>query len=149
MPIRADASEEKVYTSCLLDRSFVGSTFGFEVWSITVEDVDVLPLDVDMIEEVLPHEGMVALGVIFGDADILVHVERDDMLEGHTPGLIGCHQSSIHAHRRRTRRQTEDERLLSSRLGRLDLADDVVRCPLRDTRVVGLDDKTHTISWFS
>jgi hypothetical protein len=39
-------------------------------------------VDVHMREEVLPHEGVVGFGVVARDADVLVHVERDDMFEG-------------------------------------------------------------------
>ena len=40
---------------------------------------------------------MIALGVVLGDADILVHVEGDDVLEGDLAGLVGLHQLLIHA----------------------------------------------------
>ena len=32
-------------------------------------------------EEFAEHEGVVGLGVVFGELDVLVHVERHDMLE--------------------------------------------------------------------
>ena len=35
-----------------------------------------------MIEKVVPHERMVTFGMVFGQADILIHIESDDILEG-------------------------------------------------------------------
>jgi hypothetical protein len=33
-------------------------------------------------EEVFPHEGVVRLWVVAGDADVFVHVEGDDIFKG-------------------------------------------------------------------
>ena len=43
-----------------------------QVWSISVQDVDVLGRDVDMREEVLVHEAVVGLRMFTGQADIFV-----------------------------------------------------------------------------
>ena len=50
-----------------------------------------------MAEEVVPHEAMVALGMILGEVHILVHVERNDVLERHLTGLVQGDQLSVHA----------------------------------------------------
>lgn len=49
----------------------------------------VLGVDVDVGEEVGPHEGMVALWVVAGEADVLVHVEGDDVFERDLGVLAG------------------------------------------------------------
>ena len=49
--------------------------------------MDILSGFVDLVEQILVHEGMVALGVVLGKAYILVHIERDDVLEGNLSGL--------------------------------------------------------------
>ena len=53
-----------------------------EVWCIPVQDVHIGRVNVNVVEEVLEHVGVVALGVVPGDAHILVHVKCDNMLEG-------------------------------------------------------------------
>ena len=88
MSVRPDAAEEQVDSACFTDTFFVTGTFGFEVFGITVEDVHVLLLNIDMAEEVLLHERMVALRMIFGDTHIFVHVERNHVLERDLPILI-------------------------------------------------------------
>jgi len=97
MTIRTDTTQEEVDTTYGEDRFLVGSALGLEVGGITVEDVYVLLLDVDVAEEVLPHEGVVALGMILGDTYVLIHIEGDDVLKGYAPGLMSCHQGTIHA----------------------------------------------------
>jgi hypothetical protein len=38
-------------------------------------------VDVDVGEEVLPHERMIRFGVVTGNADVFVHVEGDNVLK--------------------------------------------------------------------
>jgi hypothetical protein len=42
---------------------------------------------------------MIALGVILGDSNILVHVEGLDILEADLAGLVGLHQLAVQAER--------------------------------------------------
>ena len=140
MPVGTDTAEEEVDTTSGEDRFLVGSALGLEVGGITIEDVYVLLLDVDVAEEVLPHKGVVALGMILGDTYVLIHVEGDDVLEGYTPGLMSSHQGTIHAEGRGACGQTKYEGLSSRRSGSIDLLDYIVRCPLGDAHIVGLDD---------
>ena len=81
MAVLADAGQEEVDSAGGLDGIFVGDALGFEVGGIAVQDVDIGRVDIDVGEEVLPHEGVVGLGVIARNAHILVHVESYDMLE--------------------------------------------------------------------
>jgi hypothetical protein len=98
--ILTHAGQEQVDTAGSLNFGFVLDALGLEVGGIPVEDVDIAGVDVDMGEEVLPHEGVVALGVVSRNANVLVlhgmselrslhggrigpayHVEGDDILE--------------------------------------------------------------------
>ena len=81
--------------------------------------------------------------MILRDADVFVHIEGDDVLEGDTASLMSSHECTVHTEGRRARRETEDEGLSSGRLSCLNLLDDIVCCPLGNPHVVGLDDKTH------
>ena len=93
MAVFADSAEEEVDAARLLDGPLVCQAFGPEVGSVAVEDMDVLPGLVYAREQVLEHEGMVALGMALGKADILVHVEGDDVLEGNL--ACGAHACKL------------------------------------------------------
>lgn len=79
--VLADASKEQVNAASLLNGVFIGNALGLQVGRIAVENVDVGRVDVYVGEEVLPHEGVVGLGMVAGDAHVLIHVEGDDILE--------------------------------------------------------------------
>lgn len=83
--ILADASKEQVNAAGELNGVLVCNALGLEVDGVAVEDMDVGGVDVDMGEEVLPHEGVIGLGVIARDPDVLVHVEGHDMFKGDLP----------------------------------------------------------------
>ena len=79
--VRTDTAHEEVNTTSFCNHFLVVVALGDEVRSVTIEDVHVLWLDVDVVEEVVPHEAVVAFWVINRQFHILVHVERDDVLE--------------------------------------------------------------------
>lgn len=59
--VLADAGEEEVDAADALDGVLVGDALGLEAGGVAVEDVDVVGVDVDVGEEVFPHEGVVRL----------------------------------------------------------------------------------------
>lgn len=100
MPIWTNASEEKLDTSSSFDLLLVCDTLGFQIRRITVQDVDVRWIYINVREKVLVHEGMVRFWVLAWQAHVLVlsnvcqhgdpvayavqvthHVERDHILE--------------------------------------------------------------------
>ena len=80
--VLADAREEEVDAADALDGVFVGDALGLEAGGVAVENVHVGRVDVYVGEEVFPHEGVVRLWVVAGDADVFVHVEGDDIFKG-------------------------------------------------------------------
>ena len=110
-----------------------------QVLSIAIEDMDILFLDVDVAEEVVPHEAMVALRMILGEVHILVHVERDDVLERQLASLVQGYQLSIHPQRRTSRWTAELKGLISRRLCFVDTLGYIVCSPLRHLFVVGFN----------
>ena len=72
MAVRANAAEEQLDATDSLDLVLIVLSLGLEVGCISVEDVDVVWLDVDMGEEVLVHEAVVAFGMVTRDANILI-----------------------------------------------------------------------------
>lgn len=81
MAVLADASKEQVDATGLLNGIFVGDALSLQVGRIAVENVDIGRVDVYVGEEVLPHEGVVRLGMVAGDAHVLIHIESDDILK--------------------------------------------------------------------
>ena len=63
------------------DHKFV---LGLPTGSSPIKDMYVLLRAVDVVEEVVGHERVVALGVLLRQTDILVHVESENVLERHT-----------------------------------------------------------------
>lgn len=81
VPVLSDASQEELDSADGLDRRLVPRAFGYEIWRVSVENVDLRRGDVDMREELAEHEGMVGLRVVLRQPDIFVHVKGDDMFE--------------------------------------------------------------------
>ena len=98
--VRTDAAHEEVDTACSLDGSLVLSAFCSEVSGVAIQDVDVFLLDVDVREEVVPHEAMVAFGVLFRQSDILVHIESDDVCKRNLAGLVHLDEMLVESERR-------------------------------------------------
>ena len=70
--ILAYAGQEEVDAACRLDLGLVRDALGLEVGGVAVEDVDIARVNVYVREEVLPHEGVVALWVVPRDPDVFV-----------------------------------------------------------------------------
>ena len=64
-----------------------------------VRDVHVLAFDVHVLEEVLPHVAVVAVGVVERDRVVLVEIERDNAREIDVAGLMTADELPINAER--------------------------------------------------
>ena len=53
-----------------------------------------------MIEEIVPHERVVAFGVLAGDVDVFVHIESYDVGEADFAGLVEFDKLFVHSERR-------------------------------------------------
>ena len=78
--------------------------FSFQILCHTIEDVHILSGDVDVVEEVIVHKVPVALVVFTGQADILVHIEGNNILKGYFASLILLNQALVNTQRGRTGR---------------------------------------------
>lgn len=96
MSVRAYATHEQIDATSCDDGFLIVLALFLQILGIAVEDMDILSLDVDMAEEIGPHEGVVALRMILGEVDILVHIERDDILERHLTGFVQGNELSVH-----------------------------------------------------
>jgi hypothetical protein len=70
--VGSDATEEEVNSAVGFDCCFVGYAFGFEIWCVAVQDVDVFWVDVDVGEEMIVHECVVGFGVLAGDPNVFI-----------------------------------------------------------------------------
>ena len=106
--------------------------------------MNVLLLYVNMIEEVIPHKRVVRFWVTFWQVDILVHVERDDILERNFASLVLPYQFLIQAQGRGPRRTSQLERLLWSWLCLFDSVSNIVSRPFREGVIIWFDNYSHT-----
>lgn len=72
MSIWPNATEKQIDSTSTLDLGFVFNTFGFKVGSVAVQDIDIGWVNINMREEVLVHECVVALGMFAWDSDVFV-----------------------------------------------------------------------------
>ena len=130
MAIGTNAAHEEVDATCCLYGFLVVLALGLQVLGIAIEDMDILFLNVDVAEEIVPHEGVVTFGMIFGEVHVLVHIERDDALEGHLAGLVQGNQFTVHAEGGTACGAAEFEGLVCRRLGFVDTLGYIVCSPL-------------------
>lgn len=169
MAVLANASKEKVNAAYSLDGVLIGDALGLEVGRIAIEDVHVGWVDVDVREEVLPHERVVRLRVVAGDADVLIHVESDDIFKGdlikqgrlsvccdferkskgqkekktYLASLVLLDKHLVNTQRTGASGQTQDEGVVSGWVESLDAVDDVVCHIGAGSSVVVADDQSH------
>ena len=139
--INAGAAEEQVDAAIRSDLRFVTSAFGFQISRHAVENVHVFRRDVDVVKEVVMHEEPVALMMGLRQADVFVHVERDNVLEADFASLVVLDEACIDAEGGGTGGEAEDERLVA--LVVVDGGHDMVGCPFAHLVVVLLDDDLH------
>jgi len=72
MSIWSNSAEKQINSTCSFDSSFVLDTFGLEIRGIAIQDVNVGRMDVDMREEVLVHEGVVAFRMLAGNTNVFI-----------------------------------------------------------------------------
>ena len=109
VPRTADTQKLEIQAAVRLDLHVVVGTvlFQFVQRHIAVRDVDVFGQDVDMVEQMLVHEGPVALGIVAGQAVVLVQVERYHPGKGQAFLLVHADQLRIHPHGRTSRSQAQ------------------------------------------
>ena len=111
------------------DRDTLLGAFGFEVGSVSVEDIHIFARDVDVAEEIIPHKAVIAFGMIFGEADIFVHIECHHIAERHLAFFIEFDKAAVHAKRRRAGGTAENERFLGCRGCGIDARCNIVAGP--------------------
>lgn len=90
-------SDKEFNPSCSLDLLLKGVALSLQVCRIPIQNVGVFGVDVNVLEEIIPHEGVVALWVLSRKTHILVHVEGFHIFEGQVPILIVLNQLLVAA----------------------------------------------------
>jgi len=147
MSVRTYATHEEVYTTGILDHLLVVCTLCHKVLGIAIEDMDVLWLDVDMVEEVVPHKAVVALGMVDIEANILVHVEGDDVLERQHTAFVELRKVLVKSQWRTTGRASEDKRTLLRGVKVDDSLGHIIRSPNRHLVVIFCNNYSHMIDF--
>ena len=127
----------------ILDPLFVTRTLGCEVIGVAVEDIHVLFADVYVAEEVIPHEAVITLRVLFRQVHILVHIKGDHIAERHLSCFVQFNQGFVHAKRRTTGRETEHKRLALFRAKLINFFCYIVRSPLTQQVIRRFNNYSH------
>ena len=81
--VRTNTTHKQVDTTVRLDFFFVTGTFSIQVSSIPRSGYRYSPgFDVDMAEEVIPHERVGFPRMFFGQTHILIHIKSNHVLKG-------------------------------------------------------------------
>ena len=147
MAVHADAAQKEGDAAVGGDLFFIAGALSLRIVRHAVENVDVFRLHVcEMVEKVVVHEVPVALVMLLGQAQILVHIERDHVGKGQLPRPVLPDKLLINADGRRAGGQAEDKGTVLP--VRLDPGGDIVRRPLAHLPVILLNHYTHSVSLF-
>lgn len=99
MSVGTHTAHEEVNTSVAVDFLLEAAAFGLKVGGVAVEDVDVFAGNVDVVEEIVPHEAVVALRMVLGKTHIFIHIEGDDVAKRHIPFLVKLDELAVEPER--------------------------------------------------
>lgn len=97
VPIRPNATQKQLDASCTSDLLFICNALLFQIFSITIQNVDIRGIDIYVAEEMLVHEAVVRLRVFALYAHVLVHVEGDDISKGDFALFVRVDQILVNA----------------------------------------------------
>ena len=140
VPGLPDAQDLEVDATDLRDRPLVLRSVRFHLGSrdVPARDVHPLGIDVHVLEQVLPHEPVVAVEALRGHRVVLVQVEGDHLGEIEALVAMEADQLAVDPHRSRSGGQTQDGRAALGAAG----ADDLGHAARHEPRqvVIGLLD---------
>ena len=97
MSVGTDSTDEEVDASCFLNHLLVVGALCHQVFSVSIQDVHIILIDIDMVEKVTGHKRVIALRMVFCKSYILVHIKGNHILKRDTSFLICFHQTSVHS----------------------------------------------------
>ena len=144
MPVDAATAHEQVDAAVGCDLILVALALRLGIRCQTVEDIDILRRDVNMVKEILVHKVPVALVVLARQTDVLVHIEGDDVLKGHLARFIHLNEVAVYTERRGAGRQTQHEGAVALMV--VDRVRDMLRRPGTHFLIVVLNNQFHSLS---
>jgi len=145
MAVGTYTAEEQFDTPVRCYFGFIAGAFFFGVGSVAVEYIHVFRANIDVGEEIAPHERMVTLFVVFGQIAIFVHVESHDITERNDTFTVQFYQMFIHAQRRRPCGKTQYERFILCRLELIDARYHIISGPTRNCIIGWFDNQSHDL----
>ena len=145
MAVGTYTAEEQFDTPVRCYFGFIAGAFFFGVGSVAVEYIHVFRANIDVGEEIAPHERMVTLFVVFGQIAIFVHVESHDITERNDTFTVQFYQMFIHAQRRRPCGKTQYERFILCRFELIDARYHIISGPTRNGIIGWFDNQSHDL----
>ncbi len=110
MPRLANAEELNVYPPSLANGFLVAKRLQRQLLAryVSSRDPNVVRLNVDVVEQILPHEAVIRMNAVRGHRIVLVQIERDDVPEAETLFAVHADELPIHADRRRSGSKSEN-----------------------------------------
>jgi hypothetical protein len=118
MPVAADPQQHQVEAANRGDPALVAAGFPTHVARVPVQELDPIGRKVDAVEQVAPHEGMVALRVARAQTGELIEIERRRAAEVGTALLVQPHELAVERNRCAAGRQSQHERWPRSKRAR-------------------------------
>ena len=84
----ANPTKKEHDTSVVFDFLLIASALSYQILGIAVKNIHILFADINVREEILPHESMVTLRVILWNTHIFIHVESNYIAETNLALLI-------------------------------------------------------------
>ncbi|MPN32608.1 hypothetical protein SDC9_180088 [bioreactor metagenome] len=107
VPGAADAEQLQVDPPQVVDQPVVVGADSVAVHRHAVRDMNVSGQDIDMVEKVLPHVTVVALGVLGRQGAVLVQINAAHSRKVHVAFVVPVNQLPVNAQGRRSRRQSQ------------------------------------------
>ena len=147
VPRLPDAEDLKVDSARASDRILVAAALVVHLVAtrFALRDVDVLGVDVDVGEQILPHEPPIRVDALPPHRVVLVEVERHDTAEAQPFLAMHAYELAINADWRRTGREPE-HRALAGGLFFRDERRDAVRDEPGDVLVIVHDDRADLLT---
>ena len=110
MSVNANAAHEEVYTAIGSDLLLIPATLTLRILGHTVQNIDVLLWNVYMVKEIAPHKVPIALVMGLWKTNVLIHIERHNVLEGDLSPSVHLHEVPVYTKRRRPCWKPQHER---------------------------------------
>ena len=143
MTVRTDTTDKQVNAARFNNFTFVFAALACDVIGVTIEQVNVLGFDVDMLEQVLVHESVITLRVITCKINVLIHIEGFHVAETHAAFTVKFDQLPVRAQRGASGGKAQHEVAVRSGLVPVDAVTNVLCSPRADVVIMVEDDETH------